>query len=90
VQNLQKLDRGLISMKHRGFFAKLSKILINELFPTVKVMDWVHASVDRPGALNPPWTDDGVDRGGARRGVALTGVRPPAAPVHQSSPAGAE
>jgi hypothetical protein len=32
VQNLQKLDRGLISMKHRGFFAKFPEILINELF----------------------------------------------------------
>jgi hypothetical protein len=28
VQNLQKLDRGLISKKHRGFFAKFSEILI--------------------------------------------------------------
>jgi hypothetical protein len=32
VQNLQKLDRGLISKKHRGFFAKFLEILINELF----------------------------------------------------------
>jgi hypothetical protein len=32
VQNLQKLDRGLISKKHRGFFARFPKILINELF----------------------------------------------------------
>jgi hypothetical protein len=43
-------------------------------------MDRVHASVDRPGALGPPWTDGGV----------LTGARPPAAPVRQSSPAGAQ
>jgi hypothetical protein len=28
-------------------------------------VDRVHASVDRPGALNPLWTDGGVDRGGA-------------------------
>jgi hypothetical protein len=28
-------------------------------------MDQVHASVDRPGALGPPWTDGGMDRGGA-------------------------
>jgi hypothetical protein len=35
-QNLQKLDRGLISKKHRGFFAKFLEILINELFPNSK------------------------------------------------------
>jgi hypothetical protein len=28
-------------------------------------MGRVHASVDRPGALSPPWTDGGTDRGGA-------------------------
>jgi hypothetical protein len=43
--------------------------------------------VDRPGVLGPPWTDVGVDRG---HGGALTGAWPPAAPVHQSSPAGAQ
>jgi hypothetical protein len=32
------------------------------------------------GRAGPPWTDGG----------ALTGARPPAAPVHQSSPAGAQ
>jgi hypothetical protein len=32
-------------------------------FPTVKVVDWVHASVDRLGALGPPWTDGVADRG---------------------------
>jgi hypothetical protein len=36
VQNLQKLDRGLISKKHRGFVAKFSEILINELFSNGK------------------------------------------------------
>jgi hypothetical protein len=32
-------------------------------------MDRVHASMDRPGALGPLWTDGGADRGrgGARR-----------------------
>jgi hypothetical protein len=29
-------------------------------------MDRVHASMDRPGVLGPPWTDGGADRGGAR------------------------
>jgi hypothetical protein len=43
-------------------------------------MDRVHVSVDRLGALGPPWTDAG----------ALTGAQPPAAPVRQSSPAGAQ
>jgi hypothetical protein len=36
VQNLQKLDRGLISKKHMGFFAKFPEILINELFSNGK------------------------------------------------------
>jgi hypothetical protein len=36
VQNLQKLDRVLISKKHRGFFAKSPEILINELFSNGK------------------------------------------------------
>jgi hypothetical protein len=26
-------------------------------------MDRVHVSVDRPGALGPPWTDTGADNG---------------------------
>jgi hypothetical protein len=50
-------------------------------------VDWVHVSVDRPGALGPPWTDVGADSG---HGGMLTRARPPAAPVHQSSPAGAQ
>jgi hypothetical protein len=43
--------------------------------------------VDRPGVLGPPWTDAGVDRG---HDDTLTGAWPPAAPVRQSSPAGAQ
>jgi hypothetical protein len=43
--------------------------------------------VDWSGALGPPWTDAGADNG---HGAALTGARPPAAPVRQSSPAGAQ
>jgi hypothetical protein len=50
-------------------------------------VDRVHISVDRPGVLGPPWTDAGVDNG---HGGTLTGARPPAAPVLQSSPAGAQ
>jgi hypothetical protein len=50
-------------------------------------VDQVHVSVDRPGVLGPLWTDTGVDRG---HGGVLTGAWPPAAPVHLSSPAGAQ
>jgi hypothetical protein len=50
-------------------------------------VDRVHVSVDRPGALGPPWTDAGADNG---HGSVLTGAQPPAAPVRQSSPAGAQ
>jgi hypothetical protein len=52
-----------------------------------KSVDRVHVSVDRPGALSPPWTDGGADRG---HGGALTGAWPLAALVRQSSPVGAQ
>jgi hypothetical protein len=47
----------------------------------------VHVSVDRPGVLDPPWTDADVDRG---YGGALPGGWPPAAPVRQSLAAGVQ
>jgi hypothetical protein len=50
-------------------------------------MDRVHISLDQPGVLGPPWTDASADRG---HGGALSGTWPPAAPVRQSSPAGAQ
>jgi hypothetical protein len=50
-------------------------------------VDRVHVSVDRPGALGPPWTDAGADSG--HDGV-LTRAQPPAALVRQSSPAGVQ
>jgi hypothetical protein len=50
-------------------------------------VDWVHVSVDRPGALGPPWTDAGADNG---HGGVLTGARPPAVLVRRSSPAGVQ
>jgi hypothetical protein len=42
--------------------------------------------VDRGQSGGAPWTHDGTDRG---HGGALTRAWPPAAPMHQSSPAGA-
>jgi hypothetical protein len=48
-------------------------------FSTDKVVDWVQASVDRPGTLSPPWTNGSVDRGGAPDVVARSpelGLRP--------------
>jgi hypothetical protein len=56
-------------------------------FPTVNPVHRVHVSVDWPGVLSPLWTDASTDRG---HGGALTGAWPPAAPVRQSSPAGAQ
>jgi hypothetical protein len=63
VQNLQKLDRGLISKKHRGFFAKFPEILINELFSNGKGRGPGPCVCGPAGALSPPWTVDVVDRG---------------------------
>jgi hypothetical protein len=90
VQNLQKLDRGLISKKHRGFFAKFSEILINELFSNGKGRG--PGPRVRGPAGRARYTMDRRRRGQRvpERGGALTGVRPPGAPVHQSSPAGAQ
>jgi hypothetical protein len=56
-------------------------------FPTVNPVHRVYVSVDRPGGLGPPWTDASADRG---HGGTLTGAWPPAAPVRQSSPVGAQ
>jgi hypothetical protein len=77
VQNRQNLDCGLISQKSRDLFAKFLNNPNNE----------IHVSMDRPGVPGPPWTDAGADRG---HGGALTRAWPPAAPVLQSSPAGAQ
>jgi hypothetical protein len=43
--------------------------------------------VDQGRSGGAPWTHGGADRG---HGGALTGACPPAAPVHGSSPAGAQ
>jgi hypothetical protein len=59
-------------------------------FSTDKFVDRVHVSVDQPGVLGPPWTNGGADRGGPGHGGTLTGARPPAAPVRQSSPEGVQ
>jgi hypothetical protein len=59
-------------------------------FSTDKVADRVHASVDRPGALGPPWTDGGADRGGAGARWRAHRSSTSGPPVHQSSPAGAQ
>jgi hypothetical protein len=58
-------------------------------FSTNKFVDRVHVSVYHPGVLGPPWTNGGADRGGPGHDSALTGARPPAASVRQSSPTGA-
>jgi hypothetical protein len=62
-------------------------IRITNYFLTVNLVHRVHVFVDRPGVLGPPWTDAGADRG---HGGTLTRSWPSAAPVRQSSPAGAQ
>jgi hypothetical protein len=90
VQNLQKLDRGLISKKHRCFFTKFPKILINKLFSNGKVRG--PGPRVRGPAGHALSTVDPRRRGQRvpERGGALSGVQPSAAPVHQSSLAGAQ
>jgi hypothetical protein len=70
-----KLDRGLISKKHRGLLCKIpGNINLMNYFPTVKVVDWVHASVERERRR---LTVDHSHHPGQRvpeRGGALTGV----------------
>jgi hypothetical protein len=85
-----KQDCGLTSKKHRGFFAKWEEFRLGIYFSTDKVVGRVHASVDRLGALGPPWTDGGVDRGGAGARWRAHRSSASAAPVHQSSPAGVQ
>jgi hypothetical protein len=58
----------LISEKQRGFFAKWQRISAKIYVSMDKSVDRVHASVDRPGTLGPPWTDADADRGLLRRG----------------------
>jgi hypothetical protein len=53
----------LISKKHRGFFAQWRGISAGIYFSTDKAVERV-CPVDRLGALGPPWTDGGADRGG--------------------------
>jgi hypothetical protein len=91
VENLQKLDRDLISKKQRGFFAKFLKILINELFSNGKGRGpgpRVCGPAGRAQSTVDQWQHG--QRGGGGRIGALTGVRPLATPVQQSSPAGAQ
>jgi hypothetical protein len=76
VQNRQNLDRGLISQKSRDLFARFLKYPgITNYFLTDN--SWTGST--------SPWTDAGADNG---HGGALTGARPPAAPVRRSSPRG--
>jgi hypothetical protein len=70
-----KLDRGLISMKHRGFFAKWRGISAEIYFSTDKAVDRRRR---RQRGVGP-----------GRSGM-LTGARPPASLVRQSSPTGAQ
>jgi hypothetical protein len=90
VQNHQKLDRGLISKKHRGFFVKFPEILINELFSNGKGHELGPRVCGLAGRDRS--TVDRRHRGQRvlEHGGALTRVWPPAAPVHQSSPVGAQ
>jgi hypothetical protein len=63
--NYKFLDCGLMLEKQRGFFTKWQGISARIYFSMDKSVDRVHASVDRPGALDAPWCDGGADRGGA-------------------------
>jgi hypothetical protein len=90
VQKLQKLDRGLISKKHRGFFVKFSEILINELFSNGKGRGPDPRVRGLAGRARSTMDQQRRGQRVPERGSAVTGGRPPAFLVHQSSPAGAQ
>jgi hypothetical protein len=75
VQNLQNWTAGRFQRNIGASLQSGGEFRLGIYFSTDKV-------VDRSGALGPPWTDGDTDRGGPGRGGALTGARPPAAPVH--------
>jgi hypothetical protein len=83
------MDRGLISEKQRGLCAKSAKLdrgLISKKYRGFfakwrGISAGIYFSTDKAR-----WRREGM----AGRGGALTGARPPAAPVRQSSPAGAQ
>jgi hypothetical protein len=87
VQNRQNADCGSISQKSRDLFARFPNNPNNELFSNGKSRALGARPVDQGRTGGAPWTHGGADRG---HGGALTGACPPAAPVHGSSPAGAQ
>jgi hypothetical protein len=64
VQNLQNWTAGSFQRNTGASLPSDGEFRLGIYFSTDKVMDRVHASVDRPGALGPPWTDGGTNRGG--------------------------
>jgi hypothetical protein len=84
------VDHGLISEKQRGFFAKSAKLDRGLILKKQRGFFAKCWGIFRLGIIFQRinlWADAGVDRG---HGGALTGAWPPAAPVRQSSPAGAQ
>jgi hypothetical protein len=97
-QTAKILDRGLISKKSEGLSAKSAKSGPRVDFPKVqgplcKIFEISEITnyflTDNSWTRSTsPWT--GWARSVHGHGGALTGARPPAAPVRQSSPAGAQ
>jgi hypothetical protein len=88
--NYKFSDCGLILEKPRGLNAKCRKLEIPGIIFLKETRGPSPQAVNRAGRARS--TVDRWRRGpkALERGGTLTGVRPPAAPVHQSSPAGAQ
>jgi hypothetical protein len=65
VQNLQNWTAGRFQRNIGASLQSGGEFRLGIYFSTDKVVDRVHASVDRPGTLGPPWTDGSADIGGA-------------------------
>jgi hypothetical protein len=88
--NYKFLDCGLILEKPRGLNAKCLKLEFPGIIFLKETRGPSPRAVNRGGRARSTMDRRRREPKAPERGGALTGVRPPAAPVYQSSPAGAQ